>query len=114
MALRKTNVGQTPTMEEMFSAFSKADNEHKNRAFDILTGVDENHNKSKDELLTKKEACKILHCSPAKVDRLIDAGKLTKIQMFGEHSKNYFKRSEIQALIESSRIPNPATQEAIV
>lgn len=115
MALRKTNVGQTPTMEEMFSAFSKADNEHKNRAFDILTGVNENYNKSKDELLTKKEAYKILNCSPAKIDRLVKAGKLNKIQTFGKHSKNYFKLSEIQALIESSsRIPNSATQEAIV
>ena len=108
------SVGQIPTMEEMVSALFEADNEHRIQAFNILTGVNENYNKSKDELLTKKEACKILNCSPAKIDRLVKAGKLNKIQTFGKHSKNYFKLSEIQALIESSRIPNPATREAIV
>ena len=100
-----------PTMEQWVTAYQKADDEQKAQAFNTLTGVDVN--KPKDTLHTKKEACETLHCSPATLDRLVKAGKLTKIQTFGKHSKNYFKLSELQALIETSKtILEPATQEA--
>lgn len=108
----KTNKN-APTLEQIVTAFQGADDEQKARAFNTLTGADVNQ--PKDTLHTKKEACETLHCSPATLDRLVKAGKLTKIQTFGKHSKNYFKLSELQALIETSKtILNPTAQEATV
>lgn len=102
-----------PTMEQLIVAYQKADDERKAQAFNTLTGADVNQ--TKDTLHTKKEACETLHCSPATLDRLVKAGKLTKIQTFGKHSKNLFKLSELQALIETSKtILNPTAQEATV
>ena len=102
-----------PTMEQLVTAYQKADDERKAQAFNTLTGADVKENKN--TLLSKKEACETLHCSPATLDRLVKAGKLTKIQTFGKHSKNLFKLSELQALIETSKtILNPTAQEATV
>ena len=95
-------------MEQLITAYQKADDERKAQAFNTLTGADVKENKN--TLLSKKEVCESLHCSPVTVVRLVKAGKLTKIQPFGKHSKNYFQLSELQALIESSKV---LTQEAI-
>ena len=102
------NENKAPTMEQIVNAYLKANDEQKARAINALTGADKTQNKN--TLLSKKEVCESLHCSPVTVVRLVKAGKLTKIQPFGKHSKNYFQLSELQALIESSKV---LTQEAI-
>ena len=101
-------------MEQIVTAFQRADYELKARFFNILNGADVPP-KPQDKLLTKREACEVLRCSPATIERYVQSGKLTKNQIDGKHSKILFKQSELQTLIDSSKTTlQPATQEALV
>jgi hypothetical protein len=102
--------------ENLITAVLKADDEQKNKIFNILTGADSDKQTSQQEkMLTKKEASAFLGISPASLDRFVQNKKVTKIQFGGKHSKNLFKLSELQALIETSKtILNPTAQEATV
>ena len=95
------------------TAYQLADNEQKAQAFNILSGVDANPT-PQDKLLTKKQASAFLGISPASIERFVQNKKVTKIQFGGKHTKNLFKQSELQTLIDSSKTTlQPATQEAI-
>ena len=108
----KNNI-DVPTTEQFISALFKATDEQKARAFNILTDADAN-SKPQDKLLTKKQASDFLGISPASLDRFVQNKKVTKIQFGGKHSKNLFKQSELQALIDSSKVTTqPSTPEAI-
>ncbi len=96
----------TFTTESLITAVLKADDEQKAQIFNILTGADAN-SKPQDKLLTKKEACEVLRCSPATIERYVQSGKLTKNQIDGKHSKILFKQSELQTLIDSSKVLTP-------
>ena len=103
-----------PTLEDMVTAFSKADSIHRIESFNALRGADVQTSLTNDKLLTLAETKQMLKVSAATVNRYVKSGILKKIQIGGKHSKNLFRLSQIQALIESSRIPNSTTQEVIV
>lgn len=93
---------KTPTLEDMVTAFSKADSIHRINSFNALSGVDVQASLNNDKLLTLVETKQMLKVSAATVNRYVKSGILKKIQIGGKHSKNLFRLSQIQSLIDSN------------
>ena len=91
-----------PTLEDMVTAFSKADSIHRINSFNALRGADVQTSLTDDKLLTLAETKQMLKVSAATVDRYVKSGILKKIQIGGKHSKNLFRLSQIQSLIDSN------------
>ena len=89
-----------PTLEQLFEAFSKADSIHRINSFNALRGADVQTLLTNDKLLTLAEAKQMLKVSAATVNRYVKSGILKKIQIGGKHSKNLFRLSQIQSLID--------------
>ena len=97
-------------------ALTHASDEQKMKALNALTGIDVSSQiqHDSDTLLNKRDAAEFLGISRATLDRLVKDGKLTKIQLGGRHSKNLFKKSDLQSF-RDSKISYPSTvgQEVI-
>ena len=93
---------EAPTLEQLFEAFSKADSIHRINSFNALRGADVQTSLTNDKLLTLAEARQMLKVSDATVNRYVKNGILKKIQIGGKHSKNLFRLSQIQSLIDSN------------
>ena len=93
---------EAPTLEDIVTAFSRADSIHKIDSFNALRGADVQTSLTDDKLLTLAETKQMLKVSAATVDRYVKSGILKKIQIGGKHSKNLFRLSQIQSLIDSN------------
>ena len=97
-------------------ALTHASDEQKMKALNALTGIDVSSQiqHDSDTLLNKRDAAEFLGISRATLDRLVKDGKLTKIQLGGRHSKNLFKKSDLQSFRDSKiSYPSTVSQEVI-
>lgn len=91
-----------PSIEQIVLAYQNANVDQRIKALNIMLGIPEAP--QEESLLNLKQACKVLNCSPATVDRYVRAGKLTVCQSHGKHSRKYFKLADIRSFIDNSRM----------
>ena len=91
---------KVPNLEQFFDAFSKADLTQRVNSFNALISADAPVSLTEDKLLTLAETKQLLKVSASTVYRYVKSGILDKIQIGGKHSKNLFRLSHIQTLID--------------
>ena len=91
-----------PTLDDMVTAFSKADLTQRANSFNALRSADAPVSLAEDKLLTLTETKHLLKVSTSTIDRYVKCGRLDKIQIGGRYSKNLFRLSQIQSLIDST------------
>ena len=94
-------LSNVPNLEQLFDAFSKADPTQKVNSFNALRSADSPVSLAGDKLLTLTETKHLLKVSASTVNRYVKCGILDKIQIGGKYSKNLFRLSQIQSLIDS-------------